>query len=61
MNLAKDCREVHASLCPEVVPILLLVKGWSELEGDVYAHTDLVFLLLEAVCAFEGSEEVCNK
>lgn len=61
MNLAKDCRDVHASLCPEVVPILLLVRGWSELGGDVYSHTDLVFLLLEAVCGFEGSEEVCNK
>ena len=58
MNLSEDLRESETILCVELVPVLLLVKVWSELDGDPYTHCDFVFLLLEAICTFECSEEV---
>ena len=58
MNLSEDLRESEGILCEELIPVLLLVKIWSESDGDPYTHTDFIFLLLETVCAFESSEEV---
>ena len=57
MNLREDRREGGSVLCPQLLPVLVLVKVWSE-GSEPCGDTELVFLLLEAVCALEGSVEV---
>lgn len=57
MNLSKDSRESVNELSPRLFPVLILLKVWSE-GSEPCGNTDLVLLLLEAVCALDGVEEV---
>lgn len=57
MNLSEDRRECVNVVNSRLFPVLILLKVWSE-GGEPCSNTDLVLLLLEAVCALEGVEEV---
>ena len=62
MNLGEDCRESRNVLSPRVLPVLVLLKVWSESGGDhLCENVDLILLLLETVCSLEGTQEqVCS-
>ena len=56
MNLCEDRRESQNALSPRVLPVLVLLKVWSEYGEDPCENVDLILLLLEAVCSLEGSQ-----
>lgn len=58
MNLCEDRREQSVKILrPELIPVLILMKTWSEGSGNPCENVDLVLLILEAVCALEGVQE----
>ena len=58
MNLCEDRREQGVNvLSPQLIPVLILIKTWSEGSGDPSDNVDLVLLILEAVCALEGVQD----
>ena len=57
MNLSEDRRESQNVLSPRLLPALVLLKVWSESGEDPCGKVDLILLLLEAVCALEGSQD----
>ena len=54
MNLSEDSKDGCCSLSPRVLPVLLLLKVWSESGDDPCDQVELVLLLLETVLALEG-------
>ena len=62
MNLGVDCREKVPSLSPSILPLLVLVKEWSEFKEDAFLQTHLILVLLQGVQALsEGSGKVRAK
>ena len=57
MNLCEDRRESQNALSPRVLPVLVLLKVWSECGEDPCDNMDLILLLLESVCSLEGSQD----
>ena len=57
MNLGEDRKESQTVLSPRILPVLVLLKVWSECGEDPCENVDLVLLLLETVCSLEGSQD----
>ena len=57
MNFSLDCTEKKSPPLPQIVPLLVLVKEWSELGGDAFDQVDVVLLVLQGIRAI-GEEKV---
>jgi hypothetical protein len=51
MNFSFDYTEKKSPPLPRIVPLLVLVKEWSELGGDAFDQVDVVLLLLQGIRA----------
>ena len=51
MNFSLDCTEKKSPPLPRIVPLLVLVKEWSEMGGDAFDQVDVVLLVLQGIRA----------
>lgn len=51
MNFSLDCAEKKSPPLPRIVPLLVLVKEWSDLGGDAFDQVDVVLLILQGIRA----------